>query len=95
MRNVSNDARADIIYLINQRIAVLRSESMAILKTNMVDYHENDRANTPAYAVGNLNRIMSPLEQDLLENTFRIDELYRLRRAVEDSDLTQTNADGA
>lgn len=86
MGNMSNDARADVIQLINQRIAVLRSESMAILKTNMVDYRANDRANAPAYAVGNLNRTLSPLEQDLLENTFRIDELYRLRHAIEDSD---------
>lgn len=78
MSDPRNAASPDAIRLINKRISGLRSESMALLKTSMVNY----RSNKPTHSVGNTHRTTNPLEEHLLENTIRIDELYRLLNAI-------------
>lgn len=87
MTQSSRVHKVDAVRLINKRILTLRSVNMAILRSNMIDYRSNDSEQ----AVGELNRPLRPLEQDLLENTFRIDELYRLLSAIEDDQYDDTD----
>jgi len=83
------NASDDVAKLIHKRISTLRAQSMHILRLNMAHYRLDAQDNSLTDVSQTLKPVEQELlEQDLLEITFRMDELYRLLRTIADESRT-------